>query len=513
MKQYDVIIIGAGHNGLVCAAYLAKAGKRVLVLERRDLPGGTLVTEEFDGCKVDTLQSGTLRPDILRDLDLPRFGLRPGPATGKAAFVSLLGTSHASSVTYNGHLVLDADSVKAAESIKRFSAKDAARWPDFLAFMSKATSFLEAAYRTSMPRLPQPESLTESLPLAQLGLKLRSMGRKDMLNIIRALPMTAVEFVEEWFESEQLKAALASLGVHGVTLGVMSAGTTFNLIHNWLNRGGLAHRHIGQAGQVTGALVEAAKAYGAEIRLNAEVKGIQVDTYTCKGIILADGEEIFTDTVISAVDPKRTFLSLVGPMNLPPTFVWNVSSIKMRGSVAKVHLGVESLPEGMTPFTTYAVAPSLRYLEKAYDAAKYAEISEKPYLEVTTTEDVISVHFQYAPYQLKSGKWKVERESLEKLAVDTLAEYFPNLQSLISNHKTITPLDLETTYSLTEGDLNHGQIMLDQFLFMRPIPGWSNHKTPIDGLYLCGSGVHAGGGVSGASGRNAAKVVLKKKSI
>jgi phytoene dehydrogenase-like protein len=375
--------------------------------------------------------------------------------------------------------------------------------------MSKATSFLEAAYRTPMPRLPQPESLSESLPLAHLGLKLRSMGRVDMLNIIRALPMTAVEFVEEWFESEQVKAAVASLGIHGVTLGVMSAGTTFNLIHNWLNRGGLANQHIGQAGQVTGALVAAAKACGAEIRLSAEVTGIKVEGGRATGVVLANAEEISATTILSSADPKRTFLSLVGPMELPPTFVWNVGSIKMRGSVARVHLGVELLPDGMTPYTTYVIAPSLRYLEKAYDAAKYGEISKKPYLEMTTSENVISIHFQFAPYQLKSGKWKVERASLEKLALDILAEYFPNLQSQISSRKTITPLDLETTYSLTEGDLNHGQLMLDQFLFMRPIPGWSNHKTPIHGLYLCGSGVHAGGGVSGASGRNAAKVVLK----
>jgi phytoene dehydrogenase-like protein len=163
----------------------------------------------------------------------------------------------------------------------------------------------------------------------------------------------------------------------------------------------------------------------------------------------------------------------------------------------------------MKPFTTYIVAPSLRYLEKAYDAAKYGEISEKPNLEVTTTENLVSIHFQFAPYQLKNGNWEVERDKVERLAINSLAEHFPNLQSLISNTKTITPLDLETSYSLTEGDLNHGQIMLDQFLFMRPIPGWSNHKTPIDGLYLCGNGVHAGGGISGASGRNAAKVVLK----
>jgi len=495
MKKYDAIIIGAGHNGLVSAAYLAKAGKRVLVLERRNIPGGALVTEEFDSFKVDTIQSGTLRPDILRDLNLPRFELRSGPATVKPVFISLL--------TDSDHLTLN------AKSINRFSAKDAARWPDFLAFMSKATDFLEAAYRTPMPRLPKPDSLSEGLPLAQLGLKLRSMGRVDMLNIIRALPMTAVEFVEEWFESEQMKAAIASLGIHGVTLGVMSAGTTFNLIHNWLNRGGLAHQHIGQAGQVTDALVNAAKAYGAEIRLNEEVKCIQVDRNISKGVTLTNGEEIFANAIISAVDPKRTFFSLVGPMELPPTFVWNVQSIKMRGSVAKVHLGVESLPDGMKPFTTYAVAPSLRYLEKAYDAAKYGQISEKPYLEVTTTENVISIHFQFAPYNLKDRNWEEERGKIENLAIDILAEHFPNLNlSLITRH-VVTPLDLEETYSLTEGDLNHGQIMLDQFLFMRPVPGWSNHKTPIDGLYLCGSGVHAGGGVSGASGRNAAKVVVK----
>jgi len=502
MNKYDIIVIGGGHNGLVSAAYLAKAGKSVLVLERRDIPGGTLVTEEFDGFKTDSLQSGTLRPDIIRDLNLPRFGFKPEPATFKPEFISLLDVGHALSVTY-------INSAKTIESIKRFSEKDAARWPDFLAFMSKAISFLDAAYRTPMPRLPKPESLSEGLPLAQLCIKLRSMGRVDMLNIIRALPMTAVEFVEEWFESEQLKAAIASLGIHGVTLGVMSAGTTFNLIHNWLNRGGLAHQHIGRAGQVTDALINAAKAYGVEIRLNAEVKGIQVDRNTCRGVTLVSGEEIFADTVLSAVDPKRTFLSLVGPMELPPTFVWNVQSIKMRGSVAKMHLGVESLPDGMVPFTTYAIAPSLHYLEKAYDAAKYGEISEKPYLEVTTTENVVSVHFQYAPYHLKNGNWEEERGKIETLAINTLAKHFPSLQSLITNYKFLTPLDLEHTYSLTEGDLNHGQIMLDQFLFMRPIPGWSNHKTPIDGLYLCGSGVHAGGGISGASGRNAAKVVLK----
>jgi phytoene dehydrogenase-like protein len=220
-----------------------------------------------------------------------------------------------------------------------------------------------------------------------------------------------------------------------------------------------------------------------------------LDTYTCKGVVLANGEEISADKVISAVDPKRTFLSLVGPMNLTPEFVWKTQSIKMRGSVAKIHLltnGNHGIPDG-----TVVLAPSIKYVEKAYDAAKYGEISQKPYLEITTSGKVVSIHFQFAPYKLKNSEWSVEGAKVQKLVIQTLTEYFPNLQSLISTSHIITPLDLEQTYGLTEGDLNHGQLMLDQFLFMRPVPGWSNHKTPIDNLYLCGSGVHGGGGVSG----------------
>ena len=235
------------------------------------------------------------------------------------------------------------------------------------------------------------------------------------------------------------------------------------------------------------------------------MKSIQVDTFTCKGVVLANGDEIAAKNVISAVDPKHTFLTLVGAVNLPPEFVWNVQSIKMRGSVAKVHLltdGNHGIPDA-----TIVLAPSIKYLEKAYDAAKYHGISEKPYLEVTTSSNVVSIHFQYAPYELKNSEWKVESGNVEKLAIGTLGEYFPHLKSSIKNTKTLTPKDLEETYGLTEGDLNHGQIMLDQFMFMRPIPGWSNHKTPLDNLYLCGSGVHGGGGISGASGRNIIKVL------
>jgi phytoene dehydrogenase-like protein len=326
-----------------------------------------------------------------------------------------------------------------------------------------------------------------------------------MLNFIRALPMTAQELVEEYFESEAVKAAVASLGIHGVTLGPMGAGTGYTLIHNWLNRGGLAHIHVGKAGEITSALANAVRSFGGEIRCETDVVSIHIENQMAKGVVLSNGEEISANLILSSADPRQTLLKLVGPQDLPPEFVWHVQSIKMRGSVAKVHLqtdGHHGIPDG-----TVVLAPSIRYLEKAYDAAKYGELSEKPYLEVTTSGNAVSIHFQFAPYKLKTGGWRLEGKSVEQLAVNILTEYFPNLQSRISNLKTITPLDLEQTYGLTEGDLNHGQLLLDQFLFMRPIPGWSNHKTPIDHLYLCGSGVHGGGGVSGAAGRNVIKVL------
>jgi len=497
-NQYDYIIIGAGHNGLVAAAYLAKQGKKVLILERRDIVGGQVVTESFDdGFTVDSLHAGgTLRPDIIKDLGLGTSG--KNTRSTRPPFISLQEDGN--------HLVLDPDPAKAAESVKRFSAKDAANWLPFIEFMKKVTKFIHSANSKIMPRLPKGFNLSEGMDLAKLGIDLRMLGGPDMMRIIRGIPMTAEEFVDEWFESDVVKAAVASLGIYGFTLGVMGAGTGYTLMHNWANRGGLSHVAVqGGIGKITEALAGAVKSFGGEIRTGAEVERIQVDTFTCKGVVLKNGEEIPAKNIISAADPKNTFLTLVGAVNLPPEFVWNVQSIKMRGSVAKVHLltdGKHGIPDA-----TIALSPSIKYLEKAYDAAKYHGVSEKPYLEVTTSENVVSIHFQYAPYELKDSSWNVEGSKVEKLAIDTLAEYFPNLKSSIKNTKTLTPQDIEQTYGLTEGDLNHGQIMLDQFMFMRPMPGWSNHKTPLDNLYLCGSGVHGGGGVSGASGRNVIKML------
>lgn len=494
---WDAIIVGAGHNGLVAANYLAKAGRKALVLERRAIAGGQLVTESFgEGFAADSLHaSAQLRPDIVRDL-----GLNLPAGSARSPYVCLLGDGK--------RLAIDADPVRARDAIREISARDAERWPEFVAFMDRAAAFLDAAYRTPMPRLPHFAPLREGLPLAGLLWKLRRLGGRDMFRVVRAMSMSAEEFTGDWFESDALRTAVSALAIHGVTLGPMSAGTGFTLMHNWLNRGGLGHRPVaGGVGKLTAVLVDALKSRGGEVRSSAEVQSIIIDRQRATGVRLATGEEIAAPLILSAADPRHTFLRLVGAAELPPEFVWQTQSIKLRGCVAKVHVetsGQHGLPEG-----TLVIAPSLRYLERAYDAAKYGEISVQPYLEVTTNANIVSIHFQFAPYTLRNVDWNAARSIVEQRAVDTLDAHCPGFKASARRTRTITPHDLESTYGLSEGDLNHGQLILDQIFFMRPLPGWSTHATPIDGLYLCGGGVHGGGGISGASGRNAAKGALK----
>ena len=494
-KTYDTIIVGAGHNGLVAANYLAKAGRKVLVLERRERAGGQLAAEDFNGLAFDPLHAGAqLRPDIVHDLDLGRHGLKAGST---APYIA---------VQPDGRfLVLSSTDVPAScESIRQFSDNDAQRWPDFVAFMERAAQFLDAAYRTPMPRLPH-VGLAEGWPLAKLAWTLRRLGGKDMFRVIRMMSMSTVEFTEEWFESEPVRAAIAAVGIHGQTLGSMSAGTGYTLMHNWLHRGGLAHRQ-GSSASVVPALVAALQASGGEVRTSAGVERILVEKMRAVGVRLDNGEEIRAATVVSAADPRHTFLRLVGAPELPTEFVWHVQSIKMRGSLAKVHLrtdGTHGLPAG-----TLAIAPTLKDLERAYDAAKYGQVAQRPYLEITTQGDIVSIHVQSAPYALRGIEWNDARTQVEQTAIEMLSAQFPALKASIRDTRTIAAPDLEREWGLTEGDLNHGQLILDQMFFMRPLPGWSNHATPIDALYLCGNGMHGGAGISGAPGRNAARAVL-----
>jgi phytoene dehydrogenase-like protein len=514
-NTYDAIIVGAGHNGLTTAAYLAKAGLKVLVLERRSAVGGSVVTEEiFPGFKFNTCaHGGQLRPDIVRDLGLAQHGLEVANAHPTLLAPQPDGKS----------LVLSQGMAQTVESIARFSRADAKQWPAFVALLSKVAALLNEAYALTPPRVPNINP-AEMPALAQLGLKLRGLGKKDMLEAVRMLPMSVAELLDEWFESDALKGAIGAFGVHGVMQGPMSGGTAFVLLHHWAINGGLFRPSVrGGMGQIANALANAAKAWGAEIRVGAEVAQIVVRDGKAMGVGLASGEEINTRLVVSNADPRRTFLGLVDPFELDPSFVRAVQNIRMRGASAKVNLVLEGLPKFAAadgPHGAIVVSPGLKYLERAYDAAKYGSISPQPYLELTipslsdpslAPEDkhVMSVFVQYAPYHLKGGAWAEKRAALGDLVIETLSAYTPNLQSLISNLQILTPLDLEEQFGLTEGNLHHGEMLLDQLLFMRPVPGWAQYRTPIENLYLCGAGTHPGGGVSGANGRNAARQILR----
>ncbi len=519
--SYDAIVIGAGHNGLTAAAYLARAGQKVLVLERRGLVGGSVVTEElWPGFKVDTAaHRGQLAGEIVRDLALGRHGLVMLP--GVASLFSPLPDGES--------LWLSTDPVATRDSLQRHSPADAARWAAFTARLDQVAGLLREAYALSMPAVP--DIPAGDLPaLARLAWHWRGLGKADMLEVLRLLPMSARELLDEWFESPALQAALAALGVQGLRQGPLSAGTAFLLAHQWVNHGGpFKATARGGLGQITAALASAARSAGAEIRTGAEVTRLLVEDGRAVGVVLADGAELRAQRLVSALDPRRTFLGLVDPFALDPEFVRAVQNIKLRGAFAKVHLALAGLPQfkavagGLGPAPLRGVihiGPSLMDLERAYDDAKYGRPSQRPWLEVTLPsvadpalapdgQHVMSIWVQYAPYHLQDGDWDTQREALGDRVVRTLAEYAPGLEGLIVQRQVLTPLDLERTFGLTEGNVYHGEMMLDQILFMRPVPGWAQYRTPLEGLYLCGPGTHPGGGVSGLPGRNAARQLLK----
>jgi phytoene dehydrogenase-like protein len=520
----DVVIIGGGHNGLVTAFYLAKAGYKPLVLERRAQPGGAAITEEFHpGFRCSTLahSAGPLRPDVVRDMQLAKHGLKMIKPEAEMSSLSPDGRA----------LTLYSDIEQSAQAIARFSQKDATKYPQFQASLAKMARVIGKVLALAPPNIDDPSS-GDLWGMLNTGRAVRNLGRRDMYRLLRWGPMAVADLVAEYFETELLRGTIAARGIFGTFLGPWSAGSSLVLLIRaaadehpagscWFASGGM--------GAVTQAMASAAQQAGAEIRSGAEVIEVRVKDGVARSVVLSTGEEISARAVISNADPKRTLLKLVDPTHLSPDFVMKLQHYRMPGTVAKVNLALSGLPKftalegenhGRALSGRIHIGPEIDYLERAFDESKYGNFSRQPYLEVAIPsltdptlapegKHVMSIYMQYAPYKLKDSDWEKQRVPLGDTVVKTLAQYAPNLPELILTHQIITPQDLEETYGLTGGHIFHGELALDQFFTMRPLLDWARYRTPIQNLYLCGSGTHPGAGLTGGSGANAAREILK----
>jgi phytoene dehydrogenase-like protein len=528
-ETHDVVIIGAGHNGLITAFYLARAGLKPLLLERRPVAGGAAATDEFAPgfrCSTLTHSTGPLAPEIVRDLQLARHGLE-----------TIQPEACVCAPTPDGRaLVLYRDTARSAEQIAAFSPKDASRYVEFERVLRRLAAVIEQLLSEAPPSIDHP-SAGDLWHLVKAGRRFRSLGKKDMLRLLRWGPMPVADLAAEWFESEILRALVAARGIFGTFLGPRSPGTSAVLLMRAAvdpHPMGAASFAKGGMGVLAQALVKAATEAGAEVRTGAEVSRIMVQNGTATGVVLSTGEEIHTKMVISNADPRRTFLRLVDPVDFDPDFVLKMQNYRCLGTVAKVNLALAGLPT-FTALKTAApgaaqepsaalagrihLAPEIDYLERAFDDAKYGGFSRRPFLDIALPsitdpslapagQHVMSVYVQFAPFKLKAGDWDGQRQALADTVIKTLGEYAPDLPHLILGRQVITPRDLEDTYGLTGGHIFHGELALDQLFTMRPLLGWARYRTPLGGLYLCGSGTHPGTGLTGASGRNAAREIL-----
>ncbi len=518
----DILIIGGGHNGLITAFYLAKAGFKPLILERRKQVGGAAITDDFHpGFRCSTLAhtTGPIRPDIVRDMQLEKHGVNF--ITPEICVTALTADDRA--------LSLYQDEKQSAQAIAAFSQKDAAKYPEFRQSLAKISQVIAEALATTPPDIDHPSG-GDLWSMLKTGRALRNLGKRDMYRVLRWGPMAVADLVAEYFETELLRAVIAARGIFGTFLGPWSAGSSLQLLIRAAgdsHPAGSAFFAAGGMGALTQAMASAAKAAGAEIRTAAEVIEIRVKHGTATGVVLATGEEISARAVISNADPKRTLLKLTDPTHLSPDFVQKLQHFRGNGTVAKVNLALSGLPN----FTALKngddgalkgrihIGPEIDYLERAFDESKYGNFSRQPYLEAAIPsltdptlapagQHVMSIYMQYAPYKLK-GDWESQRSALGQTVVQTLAQYAPNLPELILTHQIITPKDLEDVYGLTAGQIFHGDLALDQFFTMRPLLDWARYKTPIENLYLCGSGTHPGAGLTGGSGANAAREIVK----
>ena len=527
-SSYDAVVIGGGHNGLTCAAYLARAGRRVLVLERRHVLGGAAVSEElYPGFtfSVCSYVVSLFRPRIIRELGLERHGLAIIPL--QCSFTPL---------PDGRSLCRWEDPHRTYREIAEFSSRDAEVYPTFGLAM---TQLARLAKRVIDSPAPDPTSLRPRELVRLLGLA-RGLGDLDedlrYLNL-KLMTLSAVDFLDRWFESDVLKASMSVSGIIGTFLGVRSPGTAYVLLHHYMGEIDGAYRAWGFAkggtGSVSRAIASAARSYGAEILTETPVAGVRLASGRATGVVLENGDEISAKVVVSGVDPRLTFLRLVGEKHLDPGFVEKIRRYQMRGSSGKVNLAVDRLPEfscrpGDGPHLQgdIGIAPGVDYLERAYDQAKYGDFSERPYLNVVIPSlsdpsvappgrHVVSVFVQYAPYRIKEGPeaWPQRREAFGDAVVDTLAQYCPTLKDSILFRQVLTPWDLEQEFGLSEGNIFHGELGLHQLAFLRPAPGWARYRTPVRGLWMCASGTHPGGGIMGAPGELAAKSLLASREL
>ncbi|MBI1875512.1 MAG: NAD(P)/FAD-dependent oxidoreductase [Acidobacteria bacterium] len=525
----DIVVVGAGHNGLVLAGYLARAGFRPLVLERRPTIGGVVVTEEFHpGFQCPTIVH-TLprpRPELVHYLDLPRHGLQivePDPVVfapsddGRA-------------------LAIYRDAGQTAEALRAWSKADADAYPAFEQSLGRIGAVIEPLLWSTPPSIDEinPADLWQ---LLKTGRRFRGLGAPDSYRLLRYAPMAVADLVAEWFETDLLRATLAAEAIRDTASGPWSPGTGGLLLLRTALAGRPAAGHVaamGGIGSYTRALGDSARKSGAEIRTGTDVTRILVEDGAVRGVALANGEEIAARVVISNVDPKQTLLRLVDPAALLPDFVFRVQNIQTRGTVAKINLALSGLPScpaasrlagGDGAASTLLrgrihIGPDIDYLERAFDTSKYGQASARPYLDVAipTLVDpalapqgchVMSIHAQFMPYHLRPDGWDGRHERLAQSVIETLSTYFPDLDNFVVHGEVFTPADLESLFGLSGGHLLQGEPALHQLFGLRPVLGWAQYRTPIEGLYLCGSGTHPGVAVCGASGANAAREVIK----